>query len=147
MCSSDLRKIYEKNKTRRINDKTTPFTDLDYICSSAYGRSRSKGFHHKYFKQLLEENKLPNIRFHDLRHTYATILIVNNYNLKAVSQLLGHASEIITVDVYLDKKKTVINCLEIVETIISKVIEKERDLIFDCSKVVISDIYLSKTIV
>ena len=35
--------LYEKNKRRRINDITTPFSDDDYICCSTYGRSRSRG--------------------------------------------------------------------------------------------------------
>ena len=68
------RKKYERNRSRRINDKNNPFLDLNYICCSTYGHPRSKSFHYKYFKKLLKENNLPNIRFHDLRHTYATRL-------------------------------------------------------------------------
>lgn len=59
------KKKYEKNKNRRINDKTNSFYDYNYICCSTYGKPRSKDFHRKYYIKLLKENNLPNIGFHD----------------------------------------------------------------------------------
>lgn len=106
----EQRKIYEANRRRRINDKTTPFTDLGFICCSTYGHPRSKGFHKRYYDKLLEENNLPKIRFHDLRHTYTTLLLMNNHDLKAVSELLGHSSTIITSSTYFDKNKIIVDC-------------------------------------
>lgn len=101
------RKAYEKNKNRRINDQTNPFRDLGYICCSTYGLPRSSSFAFKYFKDRLKENKLPDIRFRDLRATYCTMLVKENFNLKAISKMMGHASEIISIDIYTDSKK---NC-------------------------------------
>lgn len=115
------RQKYNKNRNRRINDKNNPFLDLGYICCSTYGHPRSKGFHNKYYNQLKEENDLPDITFHDLRHTYTTLLLMNNFDLKAVSQLLGHASTIITANVYFDKNKIVIDCENELNTYIDKV--------------------------
>jgi integrase len=43
---------------------------------------------------------LPEIRFHDLRHTHATTLLARGHSIKAVSQRLGHASIEITLKVY-----------------------------------------------
>jgi integrase len=43
---------------------------------------------------------LPEIRFHDLRHTCATQLLGKNVNAKVVSDMLGHASTAITLDTY-----------------------------------------------
>jgi integrase len=40
------------------------------------------------------------IRFHDLRHTWATLLLSRNVNPKIVSEMLGHASIAITLDTY-----------------------------------------------
>ena len=119
---------YEANRRRRINDKHTPFTDLDYICCSTYGRPRSKGFHWKYYNKLIEENNLPKIRFHDLRHTYTTLLLNNNYNLKAISEILGHASTIVTVSNYYDKNKIVIDCSEEMNQYVDKVKPKENEI-------------------
>ena len=52
------------------------------------------------FKKLLKEAGLPDVRFHDLRHGAATVLIAAKVDLKAVSELLEHSSVAITVDVY-----------------------------------------------
>jgi len=52
------------------------------------------------FAPLLEKAGLPSIRFHDLRHTCATLLLASNVNPKIVSEMLGHASIAITLDTY-----------------------------------------------
>src|SRR5262249_386584 len=43
---------------------------------------------------------LPDIRFHDLRHTCATLLLLADVNLKVVSEWLGHRSIEITLNTY-----------------------------------------------
>jgi len=50
---------------------------------------------------------LPNIRWHDLRSTYCTLLLKESFNPKAVSKLMGHAKEIITMDIYGDNKNII----------------------------------------
>ena len=52
------------------------------------------------FAPLLEKAGLPPIRFHDLRHTCATLLLSRNVNPKIVSEMLGHATIAITLDTY-----------------------------------------------
>jgi integrase len=52
------------------------------------------------FAPLLEKAGLPSIRFHDLRHTCATLLLTSNVNPKIVSEMLGHATIAITLDTY-----------------------------------------------
>ena len=51
-------------------------------------------------RRLLRAAALPRIRFHDLRHTCATLLLLANINPKVVSELLGHSSVAMTLDVY-----------------------------------------------
>ena len=51
-------------------------------------------------KALLKRAGLPSIRFHDLRHTCATLLLSRNVNPKIVSEMLGHSSIAITLDTY-----------------------------------------------
>jgi integrase len=50
--------------------------------------------------RALRHAGLPHIRFHDLRHTAATLLLANNINPKVVSELLSHTSVSITLDRY-----------------------------------------------
>ena len=52
------------------------------------------------FKPLLKQAGLPQIRFHDLRHTCATLLLSENVNPQIVSEMLGHATIAITLDTY-----------------------------------------------
>jgi integrase len=52
------------------------------------------------FGPLLEKAGLLPIRFHDLRHTCATLLLSRNVNPKIVSEMLGHATIAITLDTY-----------------------------------------------
>jgi integrase len=49
---------------------------------------------------LLKKAGLPHIRFHDLRHTCATLLLSKNTHPKFVQELLGHATIAITLDTY-----------------------------------------------
>ncbi|BBL79269.1 hypothetical protein RxyAA322_11230 [Rubrobacter xylanophilus] len=64
-----------------------------------YDRNPSN-FRSRSFAPLLERAKLPAIRFHDLRHTCATLLLTKNVNPKVVSEMLGHASISFTLDTY-----------------------------------------------
>lgn len=97
------RKVYEKNRSRRKSQ----FWDSDYICCSSFGKPRSKDFHWRHYKNLLESVGLPDIRWHDLRSTYCTLLLKSNFNSKAVSKLMGHARELVTVDVYGDNQNII----------------------------------------
>jgi len=54
----------------------------------------------RHFKPLLKKAGLPDIRFHDLRHTCATLLLTKGVHPKVVSEMLGHSSVSITLDVY-----------------------------------------------
>lgn len=52
------------------------------------------------FRNLVKVSKLPKVRFHDLRHTAASLMLNNGVPVLAVSQRLGHAKASITLDVY-----------------------------------------------
>ena len=52
------------------------------------------------FRSLLEDAGLPQIRFHDLRHSAATIMLSMGVHPKVVQELLGHSSISMTLDTY-----------------------------------------------
>lgn len=55
---------------------------------------------YRQLKKILEENSLPNLRFHDLRHTFATHALANGVDVKTLSGILGHTKASFTVDTY-----------------------------------------------
>ena len=54
----------------------------------------------RYFKPALKKAGLKNLRFHDLRHTYASLLIEQGENIKYIQTQLGHSSPTMTLNVY-----------------------------------------------
>jgi integrase len=54
----------------------------------------------RHFKPLLKQARLPSIRWHDLRHTYATLLLARGTHPTYVQKSLGHASVQLTLDRY-----------------------------------------------
>ena len=54
----------------------------------------------KRFSDLAERLGFPGLRFHDLRHTHATLLLTAGVPINAVSQRLGHSTPVITLKVY-----------------------------------------------
>ena len=118
------RQGYERNKNRRKRE----FQDLGYISCSTLGRARSKGFHCRYYKQLLAENGLPDIRWHDLRSTYCTLLLKEAFNPKAVSKLMGHAKELITMDVYADNRGIIADGVPEIEEYMKEVLPNKEEI-------------------
>lgn len=117
------RKLYEKRRSRRKKE----FQDLDYICCSSYGRPRSKDFHWKHYKKLLKDTGLPDIRWHDLRSTFCTLLLKNDFSPKAVSKLMGHVKEIISVDVYGDNANIIPDEIPELVEFMDEVLPKETE--------------------
>jgi integrase len=54
----------------------------------------------RYYKKALKAAGIPQIRFHDLRHTYASLLLAQGENIKYVQNQLGHSSPTVTLNVY-----------------------------------------------
>ena len=52
------------------------------------------------FEKILKRAQLPRIRFHDLRHTCATLMLCEGVHIKIVQELLGHADITITLNTY-----------------------------------------------
>jgi len=75
--------------------------DNDLVFPSEIGTPRrGANVVYRSFRPLLESVGLPRIRFHDLRHTAATLLLGEGIHPKVVSEMLGHASVQLTLDTY-----------------------------------------------
>jgi integrase len=75
--------------------------DLDLIFpNEAGGPMNCSNMVQRHFLPALKAADLPRIRFHDLRHTYASLLIDQGENLKYIQTQLGHSSPTVTLNVY-----------------------------------------------
>jgi len=74
--------------------------ETDVVFCNLYGGYIEPSNLHGWFKKLLKSAELPNIRFHDLRHSAATLLLGMGVHPKIVQELLGHSTISMTLDTY-----------------------------------------------
>lgn len=76
-------------------------TSAEYVFHCANGNPLSASSVRKQYRNLIREHGLRYVRIHDLRHSFATILLdQDGGNLSGVSRALGHSSIAVTLDVY-----------------------------------------------
>jgi integrase len=90
-------KIRQEKAHVKMGDR---WQEYGLVFSSIYGGYFNPNNVWRSFKRLLKAAGLPNVRFHDLRHSAATVLLAAGVPLKVVSELLGHSSVAITADIY-----------------------------------------------
>ena len=73
---------------------------LDYIFVNEMGERWKPRYLSDGFKRILEQNDLRRIRFHDLRHTCASLLLANNVPMKKIQEWLGHSDFSTTANIY-----------------------------------------------
>ncbi len=64
----------------------------DYVCLDELGNLRKPDYVSHKFKQILRKSNLREIRFHDLRHSCATLLVKKGISLREIQDWLGHSS-------------------------------------------------------
>jgi integrase len=91
------RRVKQEQDRMQMGDR---WQEHGLVFSNTYGGYLNPGRIWFLFKKLLKANGLPDVRFHDVRHGAATVLLAAKVDLKVVSELLGHSSVAITVDIY-----------------------------------------------
>jgi integrase len=78
-----------------------PKNELDLIFPNEAGKPMNySNMVNRHFFPALKAAELPRMRFHDLRHTYASLMIEQGENLKYIQSQLGHSSPTVTMNVY-----------------------------------------------
>lgn len=140
--------ILAKNKYDYLNQNDVNFHYTpDFVVVNSNGRplSRDSKISHA-FKHVLElcDINPDDYCWHDLRHTYATLLKKNINNLKVISKLLGHSTVDMTEDVYIDDQRDIIDTSSImtkyVDSLYDKIHMSDKSEELDMSK--ISDAFL-----
>lgn len=90
----------QQEKARRTlgDSYNTQYTDL--VCVDPSGDLLTPRYVTYRFRLLLQKNGLPQIRFHDLRHTCASLLLGQNIHMKVIQMWLGHSTMSTTADIY-----------------------------------------------
>ena len=70
------------------------------VCAFPDGRLMKRSALHRGFKRLLKKAGLPDMRFHDLRHTHATLLLQRGHPVHHVQRRMGHATIVTTLNTY-----------------------------------------------
>ncbi len=94
-----LREYKRDQETTRIH-VGSKWKDNDLIFPSPYGEPLDSTIVVKAYKRSLKAAGLPEIRFHDLRHTAATLMLQQGINPKIVQERLGHSDISLTLNTY-----------------------------------------------
>ena len=89
-----------QDECRRLCGKCYSKEYLEYICVDEMGNLVSPHYLTATFPKLLEKNGLRRIRFHDLRHSCASLLLANGVPMKQIQEWLGHSDFSTTANVY-----------------------------------------------
>ena len=98
-ATSALRE-HRKHQLEKRTGRPGPWEDQGLVFPSGVGTPISGGNLTRAFKIMLGPAGLPETRFHDLRHTCATLLLRQSVNPKYVQDPLGHADISLTLNVY-----------------------------------------------
>jgi len=99
----EIREELLKEKARQSENRKLfkkEYYDSQYIFVWDNGKPFSPDYVSHAFKKLLKKYDMPDIRFHDLRHSCASILLSKGFTLKDVQEWLGHADIEVTANIY-----------------------------------------------
>jgi integrase len=101
MTADALRRRRALQDSERRQFREGAWAAGDLVFNADDGRPLHRNTITKRFHAHLKRAKLPQMRLHDLRHTYGSLLMSQGVPLKTISELMGHASIEVTADVYL----------------------------------------------
>lgn len=96
-------KILKKHKNKQLENKLrleVEYNNKNLVFCNAYGNYLDASNIRKKFNKIFELNDIRKIKFHDLRHTYATRLFELGEEPKVVQELLGHSNVNMTLGTY-----------------------------------------------
>ncbi|KOS01815.1 site-specific integrase, partial [Paenibacillus polymyxa] len=97
----EQRRLHEAYKVKWKREFGDGFINMDIVIFNLKnGKTVFPANLSKAYKKDVISAKLPHIRFHDMRHTHATMLLEKKMNVKVISERLGHSKISVTLDTY-----------------------------------------------
>ncbi len=96
----DMLKDHKENQEERRKKVGETWENRDLVFPDLHGGYFNPRYLEKTFNKIIKTAGLPNIHFHDLRHSAASILLSMGINIKIIQELLGHSNISITLDTY-----------------------------------------------
>jgi len=90
----------QQDEYRRVCGRCYNQEYLDYICVDEMGTLLAPEYVSSAFPKMLQKHNLRHIRFHDLRHSCASLLLANGVSMKQIQEWLGHSDFSTTANVY-----------------------------------------------
>jgi integrase len=100
LCIAALLRLREMQEEEKRAAGTKWKQDSDFVFTSRYGARIGIEEPIRELKSALKLAKLPDARFHDLRHSTASLLLAKGVPMKIVQEIMGHANFQITMDTY-----------------------------------------------
>ena len=95
-----LQEAKRKQSAQRLRAGSSWHNEYNMIFTRANGMFVRFKTLYVHFKDIVKDMGRPEVRFHDVRHTYATLSLQSNVDPKTLSEALGHATVAFTLDVY-----------------------------------------------
>ena len=107
-----------------------PHSELNLVFPNSNGNYQSAdNLAKRRFLPTLNRAGIDKIRFHDLRHTYASLLLANGASMKYVQLQLGHSSITMTMDLYTHLLPEVNDkCVNLLNSIVNQAIEPQEEV-------------------
>jgi len=91
---------YREDRKSLYRELGKELTLDDLVFASVEGKPLNPPSLSREFNRIVRQAALENVRFHDLRHTFASLMLLRGVAPKVISEALGHASVAFTMDVY-----------------------------------------------
>ena len=120
---------YKSEITENLSFLGVPVTNDTHVFLNFEGRALHPSSPNSWLKVFLKRHKLPNLTFHGLRHTCATLLVAEGMDVAAIADILGHSTPATTLNYYLhpttEAKKRAVS---IMDALISSAVKAEENV-------------------
>lgn len=130
---ADLKDALKSHKELQDKERLewgNEWRDNELVFCTSVGSNLEPSNLRRHFRLILTKAKLPNVRFHDLRHTAATLMLSAGIALKVVSDILGHENIATTANIYQHVlPSTMREALTIMDEMINKDLTSSEDVV------------------